>query len=252
MFRTLIPFFTSSLQFLEQLVRATLAQLLGYACPDVMLRVSGLAVTDSVRFCGGRFDSFLGFEYVVMITLASHVFEYFLLQACVICAFWLRWGVTLCDPPTFLPTLTCGPFIGFFGFFRVGQSYSCVGVDRHDGYSADSSAGLAQCGFVGGFIPNFAIFALVSDHLRNFCFYSWDSLLVLTSLIRLPILLSLSLLWWLALGVTAAAHLLWWPLLCCLQGISFCSSSAVSSSSYFCYGCCQLLLSLLGVSVQLV
>ena len=77
---------------------------------------------------------------------------------------------------------------------------------------------------------------------------------MLPSLIRLPILLSLSLslLWWLALGVTAAAHLLWWPLLCFLRGISFCSSSAVSSSSYFCYGCCQLLLSLLGVSVQLV
>ena len=88
MFRILIPLFTSSLQFLEQLVRATLAQLLGYACPDVMLCVSGLAVTDSVRFCGGGIDSFLGFEYVVMITLASHVFEYFLrflLQACVIC-----------------------------------------------------------------------------------------------------------------------------------------------------------------------
>ena len=31
----------------------------------------------------------------------------------------------------------------------------------------------AQCGFVGGFLPNFAIFALVSDHLRNFCFSSW-------------------------------------------------------------------------------
>ena len=79
MFRILIPLFTSSLQFLEQLVRATLAQLLGYACPDVMLRVSSLAVTDLVSFCGGGIDSFLGFEYVVMITLASHVFEYFLL-----------------------------------------------------------------------------------------------------------------------------------------------------------------------------
>ena len=64
MFRILIPLFTSSLQFLVQLVRATLAQLLGYACPDVRLRVSDLAVTVSVRFCGGRFDSFLGFEYV--------------------------------------------------------------------------------------------------------------------------------------------------------------------------------------------
>ena len=78
--------FYITLRFLTQLVRATLAQLLGYACPDVKLRVSDLAVTDSVRFCGG------GFEYVVLITLASHVFEYFLrflLQACVICAFCL-------------------------------------------------------------------------------------------------------------------------------------------------------------------
>ena len=74
---------------------------------------------------------------------------------------------------------------------------------------------------------------------------------MLPSLLRLLFLLSLSPLWWLDLGVTAAAHLLWWPLLCCLRGISFCSSSAVSSS-YSCYGCCQLLLSLLGVSVQLV
>ena len=157
-FRILIPLFTSSLQFLEQLVRATLAQLLGYACPDVKLRVSGLAVTDSVRFCGGGIDSFLGFEYVVMITLASHVFEYFLrflLQACVICAFWLRWGSHGVTPPYFLAYplvfLTCGPFIGFLGFFGVSQSYSCVGVDRHNDYSADSSASLAQCGFVGSF-----------------------------------------------------------------------------------------------------
>ena len=38
---------------------------------------------------------------------------------------------------------------------------------------------LAQCGFIGGFFLNFAIFALVSDRLRNFSFYSWASLLVL-------------------------------------------------------------------------
>ena len=47
--------------------------------------------------------------------------------------------------------------------------------------------------YLAFFFPNFAIFALVSDHLRNFCFYSWASLLVLLSLLRLPILLSLSL-----------------------------------------------------------
>ena len=116
----LIPLFTSSLQFLEQLVRATLAQLLGYACLDVKLRVSGLAVTDSVRFWGGGIDSFLGFEYVALITLVSHVFEYFLrffLQACVICAFWLRWGSHGVTPHTFLPTLTFSsravPLLGF-------------------------------------------------------------------------------------------------------------------------------------------
>ena len=92
-----------------------LAQLLGYASPDVRLCVS-----DSVRFCGGGIDSFLGFEYVVMITLASHVFEYFLrflLQACVICAFWLSWGSHGVTPPTFLPTLTFSsravPLLGF-------------------------------------------------------------------------------------------------------------------------------------------
>ena len=105
-------------------------------------------------------------------------------------------GVTWCDAPYFLAYphvfLTCSPFIGFLGFFGISQSYSCVGVDRHDDYSADSSANLAQCGFVAVFFPNFAIFALVSDHLRNFCFYSWASLLVLPSLLRLPILLSLS------------------------------------------------------------
>ena len=97
--------FYISLRFLLQLVRATLAQLLGYACPVVKLRVSGLAVTDSVCFCGGGIDSFLGFEYVVLITLASRVFEYFLrflLQACVICAFWLRWGSHGVTPPYFL------------------------------------------------------------------------------------------------------------------------------------------------------
>ena len=53
-------------------------------------------------------------------------------------------------------------------FFPVSQGYSCVGVDRHDDYSADSSTSLAQCGFVGGFLPNFAIFALVSVHLGKF------------------------------------------------------------------------------------
>ena len=79
--------------------------------------------------------------------------------------------VTYCDPLLLAyPHIffTCGPFIGFVGFFPVSQGYSCVGVDRHDDYSADSSTSRAQCGFVGGFLPNFAIFALVSVHLGKF------------------------------------------------------------------------------------
>ena len=95
---------------------------MGSASPDVRLRIRGIAVTVSVRFCGGGFDSFLGFEYGVVITLASHVFEYFFrffLRACVICAFFLALlgshGVT---PPPFWPTSRF-PHVRFLGFFGV-------------------------------------------------------------------------------------------------------------------------------------
>ena len=65
----------------------------------------------------------------------------------------------------------CGPFIGFVGFFPVSQGYSCVGVDRHDDYSADSSTSLAQCGFVGGFLPNFAICSdrILTCRIKSIC-----------------------------------------------------------------------------------
>ena len=165
-------------------------------------------------------------------------------------------GVTWCDAPYFLAYphvfLPCGPFIGFLGFFGVVRATVALAsiattITAPILLLALRSAALLAVLFrISRFSRKFRIIFGI------FCFYSWASLLVLPSLLRLPILLSLSLLWWLALGVTAAAHLLWWPLLCCLRGISFCSSSAVSSFSYSCYGCCQLLLSLLGVCVQLV
>ena len=123
-------------------------------------------------------------------------------------------------PTACLPShlLTCGPFIRFVGFFPVSQGYSCVGVVRHDDYSADSSTSLAQCGFVGGFLPNFAIFALVSVHLGKFGLSSLASIgnsNAFLCQLSLPILLYL-----------------------------FFSS--------YCYGCCQLLLRLLGVFLLLI
>ena len=143
-------------------------------------------------------------------------------------------GVTWCGDPTFLAYphafLTCGPFIGFLGFFGVRQGYSCVGVDRQDDYSTDSSASLAQCGFGGGFFPNFAIFALVWDHLRNFGFSSWASLLVLPFLLCLPILLSLSPKVTSLGGFSCRPPSLVVPVFV-FGGFSFCSSDAVSYSS---------------------
>ena len=132
-----------------------------------------------------------------MITLASSVFRVLLTILPTSLRILRIFGfvrVTECGDPSFLAYphvfLTCGPFIGFLGFFGVRQGYSCVGVGRRDDSSADSSASLAQCGYGGFFFsPNFA---LVWDRLRNFNFSAWASLLVLPFLLRLPLLLSLS------------------------------------------------------------
>ena len=114
---------------------------------------------------GGGIDSFLGFDYGKVITLASSVFRVLLPILPTSLRFLRIFGfvrVTECGDPSFLAYppvfLTCGPFIGFLGFFGVCQGYSCVGVGRHDDSSADSSASLAQCGYGGGFLPEFRDF----------------------------------------------------------------------------------------------
>ena len=131
-----------------------------------------------MHISGGVIDSFLGFDYGKMITLASSVFRVLFPIPLTSLRFVRIFGfvrVTWCGDPTFLAYLqvflTCGSFIGFLGFFGIRQGYSCVGVDRRDDSSADSSASLAQCGYGGGFFLNFAIFALVWARLRNFSFY---------------------------------------------------------------------------------
>ena len=168
-----------------------------------------------------------------MITLASVCFVSFFRFLHRACDFWLRRGRIVFRPLLFAyphDLFSCGPFIGILGFFGVRQSCSCAGVDRRGFYSADSSASLAQCGLGGGFLPSFAIFALVWDLLRNFRFYS------LASLLGLPFLLCLSLL--LSLSPTVAGlrcfscrpHSLVVPVFV-FGGFSFCSHGAVSSSS---------------------
>ena len=47
----------------------------GYAGPAVRLCISDVAVTYLVRVSGDEIDSFLGFEYYDVITLASRVFR---------------------------------------------------------------------------------------------------------------------------------------------------------------------------------
>ena len=119
---------------------------MGFASPDVRLRVRGVAVTESVRFCGGGIYSVLGFEYGVVITRVTRVRV--LLPFLPMSLRFLRVfgfvGVTGCGDPAFLAYphvfFKCGPFIGFLGFFGVRQSFGCVAVDRQDDYSADSYA----------------------------------------------------------------------------------------------------------------
>ena len=185
-FRTLLPFIPSSLRFLgsELGLRwpscwTSPAQMLGYASAVSLSPIwCAFAVGESIPFLDSSTELWLLSRHTCSST--SYVSSY---EPALFAHFLASLGPHGVTPPPFLPTLTFSsravPLLGFLGFFGVRQSYSCVGVDRQDDYSADSSASLAQCSFVGVYFPNFAIFALVSDHLRNFSFYSWASLLVL-------------------------------------------------------------------------
>ena len=78
---------------------------MGYAGPAVRLRVRGVAVTYSVRISDEGIDSFLGFEYRDVITLASREFRV-LLPILPTSLRFLRIfgfvGVAWCCDPTFL------------------------------------------------------------------------------------------------------------------------------------------------------
>ena len=75
---------------------------LGYAGPAVWLLIRGVAVTYSVHICGGGIDSFLGFVYGKVITLASGVFRVLLPTSLRLLRIFGFVGVTWCCDPTFL------------------------------------------------------------------------------------------------------------------------------------------------------
>ena len=118
--------------------------------------------------CVVGIDSYMGFEYSVVITLSSREFRV-LLTILPTCLRLLRIfgfvGVAWCCGPTFIAQphvlLTWGPFSGFLGLCSVCQGYGCVGIGHFDDSSADSSASLAQCCSCGGFFPSFAISAVL-------------------------------------------------------------------------------------------
>ena len=148
--------------------------------PRCQLRVSDIAVTDSARFCGGGFDSFLGFDSVVLITLALHVFEYFL-HLSYEPAFFAHFGfvrVTHCDslllayPHVFL---TCGTFLEFVGFFLLVRATVALASIATTIIAPILLLALRSTALLAVFLPNFAIFALVSVHLGKFNFSSLPS-----------------------------------------------------------------------------
>ena len=160
-----------------------------------------MAITYSVRISGGGIDSFLGFEYCVVITLVSREFR-----------------VLLAVLPTSLRCLLIFGFVWVAGLLR--PHLSCL----HSRFTVVRSLSwgftvLALCGVrratvalatiagtitapilllalrsaadVAVFFPVSRFFALVWGlllFLRNFCFYSLATLMVYPFLLRLSIL----------------------------------------------------------------
>ena len=117
-----------------------------------------MAITCSVRMRGGGIDSFLGFEYCVVITLASREFRVLLtiLPTSLRCLhiFGFVRVAWCCLPSRFTHVRSLYWVLGLCG---IRPGYCCLGNGRCD----DSSASLAQCCSCGGFFLSFAIFALV-------------------------------------------------------------------------------------------
>ena len=121
-----------------------------------------------MRVSGGGADSFPGFEYFGLITLASREFRVLLavLPASLRCLRIFGFvSVAWCCDPTLLPTLTVYyrevPLLVFRLVWCWSGVFCSVCADCADDSSAGSCASLVQGCRCGGFFPNPAVFALV-------------------------------------------------------------------------------------------
>ena len=124
-----------------------------------------MAITYSVHISGGGPDSFHGFEYCGLITLASREFRVLLavLPTSLRCLriFGLRRGRRLLRPHlSFLHSrfTVVRSLYWVLGLCGVSPGCCCVGAACMVDYSTGFSASLAQCCRCGCFFPSFAIF----------------------------------------------------------------------------------------------
>ena len=121
-----------------------------------------MAIAYSVRVSGGGTDSFHGFEYFGLITLASREFRVLLAVLCAFLASTVSHGVAA---PPLLPTLAVYyrevPLLVFRLVWCWSGVFCRVCADCADDSSAGSCASLAQGCRGGGFFLNSAVFTLV-------------------------------------------------------------------------------------------
>ena len=114
---------------------SVLGSALGYASPAVRLRVCGVVVTYSVRISGGGIDSFLGFEYGVVITLASRELRVLLpilpTNLRFFAHFWLRRGRMMLRPHLYCLTSRFTHVQSLYWVFRLMWRSSGLRLSWH-------------------------------------------------------------------------------------------------------------------------
>ena len=85
-----------------------------------------MAITCLVRMRGGGIDSFLGFEYLIVITLASREFRVLTSLRCLRIFGFV--GVAWCCDPTFIAYPLVRSLYWVLGICGIRPGYCCVGT----------------------------------------------------------------------------------------------------------------------------